>query len=386
MMRINFDYASGTPLLPEVKAAVAAALEEGGNPSSIHQGGLRAREQLEQARAQMAALINAAPGEVSFTSSGTESNNWAVKGLFAANKRKGSHLIISAIEHPSVALAAKRLAQDGAEVTILPVDRDGLVSPRQLKPALRDETALVSIMLANGEVGTIEPIKDLAAIAHEHGALFHTDAVAAVGPVAADVRELGVDALSFAANQFYGPSGAAGLFVRDVVRILPLLDGGGQEHGGRSGTEDVPAIVGMGVAAEIAQRDLLERTMRLTRRRNRLREGLEACVERLRVNGAWCKRLPHNVHVCTAGVDSEALVLGLDREGIAVGLGSACNAKSMRPSSVLKAMGLTEEESQGALVFTIGEQTTDAEIDRSLEVIPRIVGQLRRVVALTMRT
>src|SRR3989338_1392563 len=176
MMRINLDYASGTPLLPEVKAAVAASLQEGGNPSTIQQGGIRARERLERAPAPAAALINAAPGEVSFTASGTESNNWALKGLFAANKRKSYHLIISAIEHPSVALAAKRLAQDGAEITILPVDRDGVVSPRQLKPALRDETVLVSIMLANGEVGTIEPVKALAAIAHEHGALFHTDA------------------------------------------------------------------------------------------------------------------------------------------------------------------------------------------------------------------
>ncbi len=385
MTRINLDHYAGTPLLPEVKQAMGAALEESGNPSSIHQTGQRAKRLLEQARKQIAALINAKPSEISFTSCGTESNNWALRGLLVANKRKGQHLIISAIEHPSVTLAAKRLALEGAELTILPVDREGVVSPGALKAALKPQTVLVSIMLANGEVGTLEPIRELAAIAHEHGALFHTDAVAAAGHALIDVKSLGVDALSFAANQFYGPPGAAGLFVRESVRILPLLEGGGQEHGGRSGTESLPAIVGIGVAAEIAKRDLPERMERLGRLRDRLRDGLQQRVEHVRLNGSWSSRLPHNLHVCIDGLASESLVLGLDHAGISAGLGSACNSKAMRPSHVLQAMGLSDEEAKGALVLTIGAPTTEDDIDRALELIPAAVQRLRNVTALTSR-
>jgi cysteine desulfurase len=386
MTRINLDYASATPVLPQVKAAMASALDEVGNPSSIHEAGRRARQALEKARAQVAGLINAKPEEIHFTSCGTESNNWAIRGLLAANKRKGNHLILSAIEHPSISLIARRLEVDGGiRVTILPVDGDGLVSLQALKQAMTPETVLVSVMLANGEVGTVEPIKELAAIAHEQGALFHTDAIAAVGHMTVDVQALGVDALSLAANQFYGPAGAAALFVREGLRILPLLEGGGQESGARSGTEPLSAIAGMGAAAALAQDEVLERTMRLTQRRNRLREGLESRLSGVRVNGAWCKRLPHNLHVCCEGVSSESLVLGLDAEGVSAGLGSACNSKSMRPSHVLKAMGLTDEQAKGALVLTLGVPTTDEAIDRALEIIPAVAQRLRSVTALTSR-
>lgn len=385
MTRINLDYASGTPLLPEVKAAMTEALGEGGNPSSIHEAGRRAKDHLEQARGQVAALINAKPEEVCFTSCGTESNGWVLRGLLAANRRKGSHLILSAIEHPSVSLVARRLELEGARVTVLPVDREGLVSASDLKAALTPETVLVSIMLANGEVGTIEPVAELAAVAHEQGCLFHTDAVAAVGYVPVDVQALGVDALSLAANQFYGPPGAAALFVREGVRILPLLEGGGQETGARSGTEAVPAIVGMGAAAELAQRDLPRRAERLAALRDRLRDGLLARVEGLRLNGSWASRLPHNLHVCVEGLASESLVLGLDQAGIAAGLGSACNSKAMRPSHVLKAMGLTDEQASGALVLAVGVPTTEGEIDRALEAIPAVAQRLRRVTTLTAR-
>src|SRR3989338_1238790 len=293
--RINLDHASSAPLLPEVKR-VMAALEEG-NPSSIHQAGQRARQRLEQARKQVAALINAKPEEGYFTSCGTESNNWALRGLFAANtppglrqsagqERKNKHLIISAIEHPSVSLVARRLEMDGgAKVTILPVDAEGVVQPSALKAAMTPQTVLVSIMLANGEVGTIEPIKELAAIAHEQGALFHTDAVAAVGSIAVDVKALGVDALSLAANQFGGPAGSGALFVRDGVRILPLLEGGGQETVGRSGTEALSAIVGLAAAAGVAKRDLPQRSERIRQLRDRLRDGLKERIEGLRING-----------------------------------------------------------------------------------------------------
>jgi len=383
--RINLDYTSTTPLLPEVIQAMTASLEQAGNPSSIHTEGQRAKAALEQSRRQVAALINASPDEVFFTSCGTESNNWALRGLLLANKRKGNRLIISAIEHPSVSLAARRLELDGFEVTTLRVDHEGLVSPANLKAALKPQTVLVSLMLANGEVGTIEPIKELAAIAHEQDALFHTDALAAVGHAAVDVRALGVDALSLAANQFYGPQGAAALYVREGVRILPLLEGGGQERGGRSGTEAVPAIVGMGAAADAARQQRSQRIERLSRLRDRLRDGLSARIELLHLSGSWSSRLPHNLHVCVEGVSSESLVLGLDHAGIAAGLGSACNSKAMRPSPVLKAMGFSDEQAKGALVLSVGELTTEEEIDRALEVIPTVVQQLRNVTALTTR-
>jgi len=282
--RINLDHTSGTPLLLEVQQ-VMAALEEG-NPSSIHQAGQRAKQRLEQARKQVALLLNAKPEEISFTSCGTESNNWALRGLFAANKRKGNHIVISAIEHPSVSLVARRLELDaGVKVSILPVDREGVVQPGTLKAAMTPQTVLISIMLANGEVGTIEPIKELAAIAHEQGALFHTDAVAAVGSIAVDVKALSVDALSLAANQFGGPAGSGTLFVRDGVRILPLLEGGGQEAGGRSGTEALSAIVGLAAAAGVATRDLPQRSERIRALRDRLRDGLKERIEGLRING-----------------------------------------------------------------------------------------------------
>ncbi|PIQ83470.1 MAG: cysteine desulfurase NifS [Candidatus Omnitrophica bacterium CG11_big_fil_rev_8_21_14_0_20_63_9] len=385
-MRIYLDYVSSTPVLPEVRAAMAEALEKGANPSSIHQAGQKARERLEKARKQVAALIHAKPAEIYFTSCGTESNNWALRGLMAANKRKGNHISVSAIEHPSVSLVARRLELEGAaKVTILPVDGDGIVSAQALKQLLTPQTVLVSVMLANGEVGTIEPIKEMAAIAHEQGALFHTDAIATVGHNPVDVKALGVDALSMSANQFYGPPGAAALFVRDGVRILPLLEGGGQETGARSGTEALPAIVGMGAAAEIAKRELPSRMARLSMLRDRLRDGLKERIEGLRLNGSWSSRLPHNLHICIDGVSSESLVLGLDQAGIAAGLGSACNSKSMRPSHVLKAMGLTDEQAKGALVLSLGEQTTEKEIDRALELIPSVVQKLRNVTALTAR-
>jgi cysteine desulfurase len=386
MTRINLDYASATPLLPEVKAAMAAVLEEAGNPSAIHQPGQRAKQRLEQARRQVAGLIHARPEEVHFTSCGTEANNWALRGLMTGNRRKGSHLIVSAIEHPSVSLIARRLELEGASVTILPVDAEGAVSPSELKRALTPDTVLVSLMLANGEVGTVQPIQELAALAHAHGARFHTDAVAAAGHWPIDVKALGVDALSLAANQFYGPQGAAALFVREGVRILPLLEGGGQEHGGRSGTEALPAIAGMGAAAEAAARELAARMERLSRLRDALREGLKARLEGVRFNGSWSARLPHNLHLCIEGVASESLVLGLDAAGLAAGLGSACNSKAMRPSHVLKAMGLSDGQAKGALVLSVGLQTTDDAVARALEAIPSVVQQLRNVTALTSRS
>ncbi len=385
MNRVLLDWYGNGRVLPEVTAAMAAALEEGGNPSSIHHEGRRARQALEHARRQVAGLLNAAPDEIFFVSCGTEANGWALRGLMGARGRQGRHLIISTIEHPSVALTARRLAQDNCDVDLLPVDAEGTVSVELLRRTLRPDTALVSVMLANGEVGTVEPIRELAAAAHDVGALFHTDAVAAAGHVPIDVRELGVDALSLAADQFGGPSGAAALYVREGTRILPLLDGGGQETGGRSGTEALPAIVGMGIAAEQAARTLPQRADHERRLRDRLRDGLVARLDGARLNGSWSARLPHNLHVCIDGVSSETLVRGLDHAGVSAGLGSACNAKAMRPSAVLKAMGLTDAQANGAMVLTVGHATTDDEINGALEIIPRVAQQLRHVTALTAR-
>ncbi|MBI3319180.1 MAG: cysteine desulfurase [Candidatus Omnitrophica bacterium] len=385
MLRVYLDYASNTPLLPEVKQAMGVALERFGNPSSMHAFGREAKQALEQARKQVASLINAKAEEICFTSCGTESNNWAIRGLLAANKRKGNHLIVSAIEHPSILLIAKRLEREGLEVTYLSVTHEGVVEPDALKAALKPTTVLVSIMHANGEVGTVQPIAELARVAKESGALVHTDAVASTGHTPVNVRELGVDALSLAADQFYGPRGAAALYVREGVRILPLLEGGGQETGARSGTENLLGIIGMGVAAESAKTQLAERMTRISRLRDRLKTGLVERLEDIRFNGSWSSRLPHNLHLCVRGASSESLVLGLDQEGVAAGIGSACNSKAMRPSHVLKAMGLSDDEAQGALLLTIGVPTTDEEIDRALEIIPSVAQRLRHVTAMTAR-
>ena len=384
-LKINLDHGAGMPVRPEARDPVAAWLVKGGNPSSVHAAGREARQAVEQARGAVAGLIGAKAEEIVFTSCGTESNNWAIRGLLAANRRKGSHVIVSAIEHPSVLLVVRRLEREGVEVAYLPVTGEGLIEPQALKAALTPSTVLVSVMHANGEVGTIQPIRELAAIVHEAGALFHIDAVASAGHVPINVRELRVDALSLSSDQCYGPPGIAALFVREGVRILSMLDGGGQEGGNRSGTENVPAIVGFGAAAKITRDVLPQRQVRTAELRNRLKEGLLA-IDGARTNGSFATRLPHNLHVCVDGVNSEALVLGLDQAGIAAGLGSACNSKAMRPSHVLLAMGLSEAQARGALVLTVSEQTLDDEIGRVLEIIPDVVRRLRSVLSITQNS
>ncbi|HEX9780815.1 MAG TPA: cysteine desulfurase family protein [bacterium] len=382
--RINLDYASGAPLTREARAAMEAALQDGGNPSAVTAEGRRAARRLAGARRQVAGLIGARPGEIVFTSCGTESNALALRGLMAAHRRRGSHLIVSPIEHPSVLLAARRLEREGASVTTLPVDGEGLIEPEALRAALTPETVLVSIMLANGEIGTVQPIRELAALAREAGAVFHTDAVAAAGLWPLNVMELGVDALSLSGSAFGGPPGAAALFCREGLRLLPLLEGGGQEDGARSGGENLPALAGMGAAAEWAARELEPRTRQLGVLRDRLRDAL-AGIPGVRFHGSRDSRLPHHLHLTVEGVSSETLVLGLDQAGIAAGLGSACNSKAMRPSHVLIAMGLTEAEAAGALVLTLGADTTHADIDEAARRISGAIERLRRVTALTAR-
>ena len=384
-MRINLDCAAGAPLAPEVTQAMAQAMELVGNPSSVHRQGQAAREVMERARAQVAALIGAKPDEIYFTSCGTESNNWAIRGLLAAHKRPRGHVIVSAIEHPSILLIVKRFEREGMDVTYLPVTAEGVVTPEALRAALRPETALVSVMHANGEIGTVEPIAELAAMAHAAGALCHTDAIASVGHVPVRARELGVDALSVAADQFGGPAGAAALYLKDGVRILPLLDGGGQETGGRSGTENLIGIAGLGAAAELAATQLAQRAAHEQGLRDRLKAGLASLLGG-RFSGSWTNRLPHNLHVCVEGLSSESLVLGLDQAGISAGLGSACNSKAMRPSHVLKAIGLSDDQAQGAILLTMGTDTTEMEIDQAIDIIFKVVEQLGNITKLTARS
>ena len=379
LRKVYLDHASNTPLLPEVKEAMAPFLNgEFGNPSTLHAMGRRASRALEEAREKVALLIGARSDEIIFTSCGTESNNQALKGLAAANEKKGRHLIVSKIEHPSVLYAARRLERQGFRVTQVGVDRTGLVDPEEVRRTIEPDTILISIMLANGELGTIEPIEEISAIAKEKGILVHTDAVSACGSIPVDVGRLGVDALSLSANQFYGPSGAAALYLRRGVRIVPWFDGGGQEEGRRSGTENLPAIIGMGKAAELAASDLNHRREHLLALRDSLEEGLLS-LERVIRNGHPLQRLAGHLSVSVAGVESESLLLALDREGIYASSGSACNSKAMKASHVLQAIGLDPQWAQGTLLFTLGLSNRAEEIDYVLEVFPTVLRQLRRV-------
>ncbi len=388
---INLDNAAASPLWPEARQAMLEALSLG-NPSSTHAAGRSAKQVLERARVQTADLIAAKPAAVHFTSCATESNAWAIRGLVGANKRSKPHVIVSAIEHPSVLSAVRRLELDGAiSTTTLPVDAEGFVSPADLEKALTDQTVLVSMMAANGEIGTVQRIRELAAVARGRQALFHTDAVAAAGYWPIDVKAWGVDALTLSLNACHGPAGAAALYVREGLRILPLLEGGGQERGGRSGTEPLAAVVGLGAAAEQAQKRLFHPEgshggiAPLAALRDRLLRALREKIEKIRINGSTQERLPQNAHVCIEGVSSESLVLGLDQAGVLAGLGSACNAKAMRPSHVLKAIGLSDAEAAGALVLSLNWMTTESDVDQAAGIIAQVVEPLRRVSALTAR-
>ncbi|HEX2998814.1 MAG TPA: cysteine desulfurase family protein [Armatimonadota bacterium] len=309
MSDIYFDHAAGTPLLPEVFDAMTPFfIADFGNPSSIHPGGTNPRDALEKARMQTAALIGATPPEMVFTSCGSESNNMALKGIAWANEKKGRHIVVSAIEHQSVANAAKSLTRLGWEVTTVGVDGKGFADPDTVAAAVRDDTVLVSVMHANNEIGTIEPIREIAARVKEKGALFHTDAIQTAGTIPVDVNDLGVDLLTLSANALYGPKGAAALYVRKGVRIFSLIDGGIQERGRRAGTENVPACVGLGTAAELAMRDMAQRIAAVTPLRDRLMRGLEAAIPKVVVNGDREKRLPGNVHISVEAVEGESML------------------------------------------------------------------------------
>ena len=380
MRKVYLDNAATTPLLPEVREAMMPYLGDiFGNPSSLHDWGDGAREAIGSAREQVAALIGANADEVIFTGSGTESNNFAVKGLALAQQNKGKHVVVSAIEHFSVLHSARTLEKLGFQVSEVPVDKHGVVDPDDVLRQIRKDTILVSIMHANGEVGTIEPIQQIGRITRERKIPFHTDAVATVGTIPVDVSEMGVDALSLAGNQFYGPKGVGALWVKKGMRIMPLLDGGIQEDGRRAGTENVPAIAGLGKAAELAKTHMTDRMKRLTPLRDHLLKELPKRIERVVVTGHPQHRLPGHTSFCVEFIEGESMLMLLNSKGIAVSSGSACTSRALKASHVLIAMGLSHEIAQGSILFTLGIDNTKEDIDYVLETMPPIVDRLRQM-------
>ncbi|TDA70126.1 MAG: cysteine desulfurase [Clostridia bacterium] len=374
------DHMATTPLLPEVlEAMLPYFTQHFGNPASLHSWGDAAREAVEASRAQVAAFIGARPEEIVFTGSGTEANNMAIKGLAQAQEKKGRHIVVSAIEHFSVLQAARTMEKRGFEVTLVPVDADGLVSPAAVAASLRPDTVLVSVMLANPEVGTIEPVREIATVVKEHGAIMHTDAVAAAGQIPINVEELGVDALSLAACQFYGPKGVGALYLRRGVRLIPLMDGGVQEGGRRPGTDNVPGIVGMGRAAALAPARLPQYAEHLQSLRERLFTGITASVEHILITGHRQQRLPGHASFCVRFIEGEAMLMLLDARGVACSSGSACTSRALKTSHVLTAMNVPAETAQGSLVFSLGLDNTAEDVDHVVEVLPPVVQRLRQM-------
>jgi cysteine desulfurase len=387
MQRIYFDHNATTPVLPAVVEAMGAALrEEFGNPSSVHHFGQRAKAVIDQARSSVAALLGADPSEVVFTSGGTEGDNLAIRGTAEALERSGRrHLIGTTIEHEAVLNTLKALGKRGSEITLLPVGESGIVSPDALKGALRDGTALVSVMHANNEIGTIQPIAELARLARERGAIFHTDAVQTAGKIPIDVKALGVDLLSISAHKFYGPKGVGAIWIRRGLRLLPNVTGGKQERNRRAGTENVAGIAGMGAAAELARAKMAEESARVTPLRDRLEAGILQAVPGTVVNGALSPRVPNTTNISFDRIEAESLLIALDLEGIAVSTGSACSSGTLEPSHVLKAMGFPAHRTQNSIRFSLGASSTAADVDRVIAVLPGIVDKLRNLTRAPVR-
>jgi cysteine desulfurase len=374
-----FDHVATNPLREEILEAMLPYLkEEFGNPLSPYELGTRARTAIEEAREKVASLIGAKPSAVIFTSSGAEANNFALRGIALARQNKGKHIIVSRVEHHSVLNSARFLEKSGFTVTFLPVDKHGMVEPDTLKKAITKETTLVSIIHASPEVGTIQPIKELSAIAKENDIIFHTDAVASAGNIPVDVNELGVDLLSLAAHQFYGPKGAAALYVRPGLRIVPLIYGGIQENGRRAGTENVPAIVGMGKAAQMAKAELPEKMKHVKKLRDKLIEGITK-VENVYLTGHPTERLPGHASFCVEFIEGEAMLLMLAAKGIYAASGSACSSKALKASPVLLSMGIPASLAQGSIVFTLGSENSEEDIDYLLSEFPQIISRLREI-------
>ena len=380
-MRIYLDHNATTPADPSVVAAMTSALQQQfGNASSVHSFGQTAKTVVDEARAAVADLIGAGPQEIVFTSGGTESDNLAIRGtaeaLFPTKRR---HLIATSIEHEAVLHTLKDLAKRGWATTLLPVDDSGVVGPQALDAVITDDTALVSVMHANNEIGTIQPLAELAAIAHRHGALFHTDAVQSIGKLRIDVADIGVDLLSLSAHKCYGPKGIGALWVRRGSRLIPMMTGGKQERNRRAGTENVPGIAGLGAAARLAIRQAETEAGRLAALRDLLEAGILQRVSGTLVNGDPTRRVSNTTNISFDRVEAESLLIALDLEGIAVSTGSACSSGTLQPSHVLRAMGHSPHRAQSSIRFSLGAGNTVEEIDRVIAVLPKVVNRLRNV-------
>lgn len=379
-MRIYLDYNATAPVRPEVVAAVGRVMADTfGNASSVHAFGQQAKAELDGARSAVAALIGAESSEIVFTSGGTESDNMAIRGVAEALEPAGRrHLVTVGIEHEAVLHTVRALNRRGWQTTVLPVDASGVVSPEAVREALRPDTALVSVMHANNEIGTIQPVAEVASIAREHGALVHTDAVQSAGKIPVSVKALGVDLLSISAHKFGGPKGTGALWIRRGVRLVPFMTGGRQERARRAGTENVPALAGMGVAAHLAAEGLAGAEA-LGVLRDRLEAAVLARVDGSVVNGDPARRVPNTTNISFDGIEAESLLIALDLEGVAVSTGSACSSGSLEPSHVLRAMGLSNTRARNSVRFSLGPATTDADIDVVVDVLPGLVARLRQL-------
>ena len=378
MRKVYLDNAATTALSPKVLEKMMPYLTDiYGNASSPHSFGQTARIGVEHAREQVARAINADPSEIVFTGCGTESDNTVLFGVAERYAKKGDHIITTNVEHHAILHSCAALEKKGIKVTYLPVDKDGLVTPEQVRDAITDKTILVSVMFANNEVGTIMPIPGIAAVCHEKGVLFHTDAVQAAGHIPIDVKAMGIDMLSISGHKFHGPKGVGVLYERKGIRLPSYIIGGEQEKGRRAGTENVAGIVGLGEALELAVTNMSETSARMTRMRDRLIEGIEATIPEVKLNGHRTKRLPNNVNFSIKYIEGESILLMLDMAGIAASSGSACTSGSLDPSHVLLALGLTHEVAHGSVRMTLGDDTTDEDIDYVLETLPKVAHRLR---------
>lgn len=379
MKRIYMDHAATTPTDIEVVREMEPYFtQKYGNPNSVHSFGQEAREAVEEARKKVARLIGANPSEIIFTSGGTESDNYAIKGIAWANQKKGNHIITSQIEHHAVLHSCHFLEKHGFKVTYLPVDKYGLIDPDDVKKAITGKTVLVTIMHANNEIGTIEPIRDIAKITKEAGVYFHTDSVQTVGHIPIEVNELGVDMLTMSGHKLYGPNGVGVLYLRKGIRIESLMDGGSQEKNRRAGTENVAGIVGIGKAAELAEKRLAQgEEDKIIKLRDKLIKEILNKVENVRLNGHPSNRLPGNVNFCFEFIEGESMLLNLDMEGIAASSGSACTSGSLEPSHVLLAIGLPPEIAHGSLRLSLGKDNTEEEVDYLIDILPKIIKKLR---------
>lgn len=377
---IYMDHSATSPVDPEVFEAMKPYFqEEFGNASTLYKLGRDSKRAMENARAQVASIIGAEPKDVIFTSGGTESDNIAIKGIAYKLKNKGRHIITSNIEHPAVHETCKYLEKNGFEVTYVPVGTDGLLKASDVEAAIRDDTILITVMHANNEIGTIQPIAEIGKIAHENGILFHTDAVQSVGKIPVDVNALNVDMLSISSHKLYGPKGIGALYIKKGVRLEPIIHGGGHERGLRPGTENVPAIVGFGKACQLAEENLEEESARLIRLRDKLVDAVLEQNEEAYLNGDKEKRLPGNANFRFTGIEGESLILHLDSKGIAASTGSACSSTKLEPSQVLMAIGLEEVEAHGSLRISLGRENTEEDIDHAITSIKEVVDTLRKM-------